>query len=76
MIHLSAIPSYVHIASILSLMLVGCGRVRKVIKAAADLAVFVFKAGGPAFDLAGISNTVGAPSFAFFAKGGNRRRLR
>jgi hypothetical protein len=25
-----------------------------------------------AFDLAGITNTVGAPSFAFFAKGGRR----
>jgi hypothetical protein len=26
-----------------------------------------------AFDLPGISRTVGAPSFAFFAKGGNRK---
>jgi len=29
-----------------------------------------------AFDLAGISNTVGGPSFAFFAKGGIRECLR
>jgi len=33
-------------------------------------------AGGPAFELAGISNTVGALSFAFFAKGGSRECLR
>jgi len=29
-------------------------------------------AGGPAFELAGISNTVGCPVLAFFAKGGSR----
>ena len=29
-----------------------------------------FEAGGPAFVFAGIANAVGAPSFAFFAKGG------
>jgi len=29
-------------------------------------------AGGPGFDLAGVSNTAGAPSFAFLAKGGYR----
>jgi hypothetical protein len=29
-------------------------------------------AGGQVFDLARISNKVGAPSFAFFAKGGRR----
>jgi hypothetical protein len=29
-----------------------------------------------AFDLAGITNTVGAPSFAQFAKGGNHQRIR
>ena len=29
-----------------------------------------------AFDVAGISNEMGAPSFAFCAKGGNRKCLR
>jgi len=29
-----------------------------------------------AFDLAGITNTVGAPSFAFLAKGGHQERIR
>jgi hypothetical protein len=29
-------------------------------------------AGGPGFDLAGTKNTVGAPFFAYFAKGGYR----
>jgi hypothetical protein len=33
-------------------------------------------AGGPAFDCARITNSVGAPSFAFFAKGGRRNSLR
>jgi hypothetical protein len=29
-----------------------------------------------AFDLAGITKTAGAPSFAYFAKGGSRKCLR
>ena len=32
-------------------------------------------AGGPGFDFADVINTVGAPSFAFFAKGGFHERL-
>ena len=32
-------------------------------------------AGGPAFDLVGMTNEVGAPSFAYSAKGGNHVRV-
>jgi hypothetical protein len=35
----------------------------------------LISAGGPSFDLAGITNKVGAPSFAVFAKGGYHERL-
>src|SRR5580658_943823 len=37
--------------------------------------IFPVLAGGPGFDFADAVNTVGAPSFAFFAKGGYHERL-
>jgi len=41
--HLPEVVTYMHVVTIISLVAVGCGRIRKMVKAISDLAVFALK---------------------------------